>query len=145
MHILIIEDDERIAKNLRLMLEEVGFQASCVKTAEDGLYQTEEETYDAVILDWMLPDEDGIAICKKLRSKKNGIPILMLTAKSQIEDKIEALNTGVDDYLSKPFIKQELIARLKALIRRASIAQGSPSIKIADDNQHKYNRSKTGK
>lgn len=130
MHILVIEDDERIANNVKKLLESADYQTTISKNGEDGLYQALEETYDVIILDWMLPDQDGIEICKKIRLKKNTTPIIMLTAKSQLENKIEGLNVGADDYLTKPFDGQELLARIKALIRRQSGKSQSPIIKI---------------
>ena len=131
MHILVIEDDERIASNIKKLLESTGFQATVAPNGEEGLYQSEEETYDVIILDLMLPDQDGIEICKKIRQKKNTTPIIMLTAKSQLENKIEGLNVGADDYLTKPFESKELLARIKALIRRKSGKTQSPLIKIS--------------
>ena len=130
MHILIIEDDERIAKNVKIFLEANGFQTTISADGEDGLFQAEEETFDAIVMDWMLPDISGVDICKRLRQKNNPVPILMLTAKSQLEDKIKGLSFGADDYLTKPFAKEELIVRIKALIRRAASTNGSPIIKI---------------
>lgn len=130
MHILIIEDDERIANNIKKLLESADFKTTVATNGEDGLYQAIEETYDVIILDWMLPDQDGIEVCKKIRQKKNTTPIIILTAKSQLENKIEGLNVGADDYLTKPFEGQELLARIKALIRRQSGKTQSPLIKI---------------
>jgi DNA-binding response OmpR family regulator len=130
MHILIVEDDDRIAKNIKKILESDNFKVTIAANGEDGLYQAVEETYDVIILDWMLPDQDGITICKKIRQKKNTTPIIILTAKSQLENKIEGLNVGADDYLTKPFEGQELLARVKALIRRQSGRTQSPVIKI---------------
>lgn len=130
MHILIVEDDDRIAKNIKKILESDNFKVTIAANGEDGLYQAVEETYDVIILDWMLPDQDGITVCKKIRQKKNTTPIIILTAKSQLENKIEGLNVGADDYLTKPFEGQELLARVKALIRRQSGRTQSPVIKI---------------
>ncbi len=130
MHILVIEDDERIAANLKTILSKSGFQVTVSRNGEDGLFQAEEEGYDAVILDWMLPDTDGVVLCTKLRAKHNPVPILMLTAKSQVEDKVESLSSGADDYLTKPFNREELIARVKALIRRSGATKGSPLVRI---------------
>ncbi|MCL4364683.1 response regulator transcription factor [Patescibacteria group bacterium] len=132
MHILIIEDDERIAGNIKILLKASGYQTTVSENGEDGLFQAEEENFDAIVMDWMLPDISGVDICKKLRQKNNPVPILMLTAKSQLDDKIKGLSYGADDYLTKPFAKEELIVRIKALIRRATSTNGSPSIKIAD-------------
>ncbi|MBI5122763.1 response regulator transcription factor, partial [Candidatus Roizmanbacteria bacterium] len=130
MHILIIEDDERIAGNIKKILESADFQTTIAANGEEGQYLAEEETYDVIILDWMLPDRDGIEICKKIRQKKNTTPVIMLTAKSQLENKIEGLNVGADDYLTKPFEGEELLARVRALIRRQSGKSQPPLIKI---------------
>lgn len=130
MHILIIEDDERIANNLKKLLETAGFQTTVASNGEEGIFQALEETYDVIVLDWMLPDYDGIEVCRKIRKKKNTTPVIMLTAKSQLENKIEGLNVGADDYLTKPFEGRELLARIKALIRRRSGKTQSPLIKI---------------
>ncbi len=132
MHILVIEDDERIGENLKTFLKKERFQTTVVNNAEDGLFQAEEESYDVVVIDWMLPDGSGIDICRKLRSKNRAVPILMLTAKSQTEDKVEGLASGADDYLTKPFAKEELVARIKSLIRRSAETKGSPIIKIGN-------------
>jgi len=132
MHILIVEDDKRITSNIEKILIAQGYQVTTSYNAEEGLYLAKEEKYDAVILDWMLPDESGIKLCEKLRTQHNPTPILMLTAKSQLEDKVEGLTSGADDYLTKPFAKEELLARIKALIRRSLKTEGSPLIEIAD-------------
>ena len=132
MHILLIEDDVRIAINIKKFLVKENFLITHVKNAEDALFQAETETYDVIILDWMLPDQDGPSICQTLRSKLNTTPILMLTAKSQIEDKVEGLASGADDYLTKPFSFEELLARIKALIRRKSGVTQSPLIVVND-------------
>lgn len=130
MHVLIIEDDPRIADNLKIFLKEDDYQVTIANTFEDGLYLAEEETYDALIVDWMLPKGSGLEICRKIRAKSISTPILMLTAKSQVEDKVEGLTSGADDYLTKPFAKAELMARVKSLIRRDSTTKGVPVIKI---------------
>lgn len=132
MHILIIEDDSVISRNLKKILENEKFQVTTAANAQDGLYQAVEESYDVIILDRMLPDEDGDAVCRKIREKNITTPILMLTARSQLEDKVEGLVSGADDYLTKPFAKEELIARIKALIRRKSGPSLSPVIKIGN-------------
>lgn len=132
MHILIVEDDATIANNLTKMFDASGITSTVSKSASDGLFMAETESYDAIILDWMLPDGEGITICKKLRETKNQSPIIMLTAKSQIEDKIEGLETGADDYLTKPFAFEELLARVKALVRRKIGKSPSPEIVISN-------------
>lgn len=132
MHVLIIEDDARIARNIKKMLESSDILATVAPDAEKGIYYSKSETYDVVILDWMLPDKEGIEVCRLIRSHNNTTPIIMLTAKSQLEDKIEGLSTGADDYLTKPFAMEELLARVNALIRRGGRESASPLIQIAD-------------
>lgn len=132
MRILIVEDDERIGKNIQKMLEKERFIGDLVKNAEDALYKAEIEEYDVIILDRMLPDKEGIEVCRTLRKNRNKSAILMLTAKVQVEDKVEGLNEGADDYLTKPFDMKELISRVKALVRRKSGISQTPVISIYD-------------
>ncbi len=122
MKILIVEDTEKLAKYMKQMLEEESY---AVDVVGDGL--TAERriiggSYDAVILDIMLPEQDGIVTCKKVRAEGNTTPILMLTAKGELEDRIEGLDSGADDYLIKPFAMEELLARVRALLRRPTTA-----------------------
>lgn len=133
MHILLVEDDFRIATNIKKFLVKEDFLVTHVENGEDALFQIESENYDVIILDWMLPDKNGTTICKAIRLKhKNTTPILMLTAKSQVEDKIKGLTSGADDYLTKPFSFEELLARIKALIRRKSGTTQPSLITIKD-------------
>lgn len=119
MRILVIEDNHKIANAIKKGLEQESF---AVDTAFEGLKGYDlaaTEDYDVIILDLMLPEMDGITICKKLREEENiHTPILILTAKGQVEDRVEGLNCGADDYLTKPFSFSELLARIKALSRR---------------------------
>lgn len=144
MHVLIIEDDNIIARNIQKMLKTAGITSTISLSGEDGIYKSEVGTYDVIILDWMLPDISGIEVCKKIREKDNKTPVIMLTAKSQLEDKIQGLDTGADDYLTKPFAMEELIARVKALIRRKSGETVSPILSVADltlnTNTHEVKR-----
>lgn len=133
MRILIIEDDTRIADNISEYLKvKANFSTQISNTFEDAEYLLSTENYDCLILDWMLPDGDGMELLKIARNKEITTPIIMLTAKSQIEDKITGLESGADDYLTKPFALAELLARIKTLIRRRSLASASPLIKIRD-------------
>jgi DNA-binding response OmpR family regulator len=120
MKVLIIEDNEKLARSLKRGLEQEGFAADCLFDGESGQKRLEvtDHAYDLVILDIMLPKKDGIAVCKELRAQHISIPILMLTAKDTVPDKINGLNHGADDYLIKPFSFDELVARLRALLRR---------------------------
>jgi len=131
MNILIVEDDKKIANYSKEGFEEENFCVDVVYNGEDGLKKIKNNTYDAIILDWMLPGIDGIEVCKKIRSLEIVTPIIMLTAKVFIEDKVLGLNSGADDYVSKPFYFEELLARVNALIRRASYDKNL-DIKIED-------------
>lgn len=126
MRILVIEDDSKIANAIKRGLELKGYAADIVYDADSGFSHAIDSDYDLVILDRMLPGSmDGIALCKKVREQKVGVPILMLTARGTIGDKIEGLNSGADDYLVKPFSFDELIARVKALLRRPPTHTGT--------------------
>lgn len=118
MKILIIEDEEKIANSIKKGLLQEMFVIDVAYNGQEGLNLALTEKYNLIILDRMLPGIDGIEICKKIRLKKIKTPILFLTAKGQIEDKVQGLNFGADDYLIKPFAFSELLARVKALIRR---------------------------
>jgi len=118
MRILVIEDEHKIANSIKKGLEQEAFAVDVAYEGETGYDLASTEDYDAIILDLLLPGIDGMTICKKLREEKIHTPILILTAKGQLEDKIEGLNAGADDYLVKPFAFEELLARIRALIRR---------------------------
>jgi two-component system, OmpR family, copper resistance phosphate regulon response regulator CusR len=124
MKILIIEDNEKLAESIKRGLEQEGFSADCLLDGESGQRRIEARTdaYNAVILDVMLPKKDGLAVCHDLRAKNISIPILMLTARDTMLDKITGLNIGADDYLVKPFSFDELVARLHSLMRRGRLA-----------------------
>ena len=119
MRILIIEDERRLSNIVKKGLVEDGFAVDQAFDGEEGLYLAESESYDLIILDIMLPKINGLDVCRSLRGKKIITPILMLTAKTTVEDKVEGLNVGADDYLTKPFAFTELKARLQALLRRS--------------------------
>ncbi|MBI2338094.1 response regulator transcription factor [Candidatus Daviesbacteria bacterium] len=118
MRILLIEDEKRLSETIKKGLAESGFAVDQAFDGEEGLYLGQSETYDVIILDLMLPKLDGITVCKKLRDKKIAVPILMLTAKAQVENRVTGLDAGADDYLTKPFEFVELKARINALLRR---------------------------
>lgn len=132
MRILIIEDDEQIAENIHAMLENKSYAADIANNAEEGLVKINDNPYDLIILDWMLPDKDGPEVCSIIRKQSISVPILMLTAKTQPEDIIVGLDSGADDYLTKPFAIGELIARVRALLRRSNPIVPDPTIKIDD-------------
>ena len=121
MKLLIIEDEKDIAVPLKLSLEAKGFLVDFVDNGRDGLEEARLNNYDCVLLDLNLPELDGIELAKKLREESNTTPIIMLTARSQIYDKLKGFETGADDYVTKPFNLEELIARINAVIKRNSV------------------------
>ncbi len=123
MRILIIEDDKKAAQLLAKGLREERFVVDLAHTGETGEGLASVNSYDAIVLDWLLPDKDGISVCRDLRRHKVSTPILMLTARDALEDRVTGLNTGADDYLTKPFGFVELLARLRALLRRSEITR----------------------
>ena len=131
MRILVIEDEHRIANAIKKGLEIEKHTVDVAYDGEEGFDLASTETYGLIILDLMLPKKDGVAICTDLRSLKIHTPILMLTAKSQIQDKVNGLNAGADDYLTKPFSFEELLARVKALGRRTKQAE-SNTLQVKD-------------
>ncbi len=120
MRLLVVDDEHRIANTIKKGLEQEHYAVDVAYSGTDGYDLASTEEYDVIILDVMLPGMDGIEICRTLRKENNHTPILILTAKSQIEDKINGLDTGADDYLTKPFAFEELMARIRALSRRPS-------------------------
>jgi len=119
MRLLLVEDDARIARFVAKGLREQSYAVDVVANGDDALYQAEINTYDLIVLDVMIPGRDGFAVCRALRTAGQKIPILMLTAKDAVEDRIAGLDFGADDYLTKPFEFRELLARLRALLRRS--------------------------
>lgn len=131
MRILIVEDELRLASVIKKGLIEEGFAVDTASDGEEGQYLAQSESYDLIILDIMLPKVDGLTICKKLRSVNVKTPVLMLTAKSTIEEKVAGLDSGADDYLTKPFAFLELRSRIHALIRRSK-QESSPILRVSD-------------
>jgi two-component system OmpR family response regulator len=130
MRILVVEDEPRLLRNLAKALREEGYAVDTAETGDEGLYKAENYGYDAVVLDVMLPGLDGWSVLERLRKKKQ-TPVLMLTARDAPRDRVRGLDTGADDYLVKPFDLTELLARLRALIRRAA-GQARPSLEVRD-------------
>ena len=124
MRLLLIEDNAKLVEHLRKGLEAAGFAVDAFGTAEDGDAALETTRYDVVVLDLGLPDGDGRVVLRKLRARGDATPILILTARDALADKVDGLNAGADDYLLKPFAIEELIARLRALLRRPGAALG---------------------
>lgn len=131
MRILIVEDERRLSDIIKKGLIEEGFAVDQAFDGEEGQYLIESESYDVIVMDILLPKIDGIKICQNIRQKQNTVPILILTAKTQVEDRVIGLQAGADDYLAKPFAFIELKARLQALLRR-SHHQISMVLKIND-------------
>lgn len=125
MRILVVEDEHRIANNIKTGLEQENYAVDVAYDGVSGYDLAATEDYDLIILDLMLPGKSGWEICHALRAEKIQTPILMLTAKSQVEDKVTGLDSGADDYLTKPFAFEELLARLRALVRRPQRAEES--------------------
>ena len=132
MRILLVEDDARIGKNLKTILERNSYSVDLSVSIYEAKEHIQVETYDLFIFDWVLPDGTGIELCKFIRSTSLQTPVLILTAKTQLEDKVEGLDAGADDYLTKPFEKDELLARVRALMRRKEQDVVSPITKVAD-------------
>lgn len=124
MRVLVVEDDPPLLRSLAATLREESFAVDTAADGDEGLSRAVEGIYDAVVLDVMLPKLDGWAVLAALRRRKNKTPVLMLTARDTVPDRVRGLNSGADDYLTKPFDNDELVARLHALIRRA---HGEPS------------------
>src|ERR1700674_5739248 len=120
MRLLLVEDDARIARFVAKGLREQAYAVDVSNTGDDALYQAAINTYDLVILDVMIPGRDGFEVCGELRKSGQRMPILMLTARDAVEDRITGLDRGADDYLTKPFEVRELLARLRALLRRSA-------------------------
>src|SRR5262245_21907625 len=132
--ILVVEDDPSIVTLLDYNLAAAGFEVMASASAEDGQMLLAEQLFDLVILDWMLPDMSGIELCARLRrpGKAPPVPILMLTARGEEADRVRGLATGADDYVTKPFSVPELLARVKALLRRAAPARVSEVLSVGD-------------
>jgi DNA-binding response OmpR family regulator len=131
MRLLLVEDDARIARFVAKGLREQAYAVDVAGSGDDALYQTAVNTYDLVILDVMIPAPDGFTVCRELRTSGQRMPILMLTARDAVEDRIAGLDHGADDYLTKPFEFRELLARLRALLRRSGELRPS-KIAVAD-------------
>jgi len=131
MRLLLVEDDVRIARFVAKGLRERSYAVDVAGNGDDALYQAEINTYDLVILDVMIPGRNGFEVCRELRASGQKIPVLMLTAKDAVEDRIAGLDFGADDYLTKPFEFRELLARLRALLRRSGELR-APRIEVGD-------------
>ena len=131
MRILVVEDERKIAGFIRQGLEEQGFAVESCSNGDDAFTLATTRPYDAIVLDIMLPGRDGLSILRGLRERKNAVPVVLLTARSTLNERIEGLNLGADDYLTKPFYIEELIARIHAVTRRTH--EGQISLLQIDD------------
>jgi two-component system OmpR family response regulator len=118
VRVLVVEDTERMAELLRRGLQEEGYAVDVVANAEDAVWMASEHPYDGIVLDIMLPDGDGVDVCRRIRQAGRWAPVLMLTARDGVQDRVRGLDAGADDYLTKPFAFSELLARMRAVMRR---------------------------
>jgi two-component system copper resistance phosphate regulon response regulator CusR len=131
MRLLVIEDEKKVARFIKKGLEEEGYAVDLASDGEEGLARTLDQVHDLIILDIALPKIDGLQVLKKLRERKVPTPVLLLTVRATIEDKVLGLDSGADDYLTKPFAFQELLARIRALLRRKAEV-GPPLLRVED-------------
>ena len=131
MRLLVIEDEKKVARFIKKGLEEEGYAVDLASDGEEGLARVLDQVHDLIILDIALPKMDGLQLLKKLRGKKVPAPVLLLTVRATIEDKVLGLDSGADDYLTKPFAFQELLARIRALLRRKA-GVGPPLLQVED-------------
>jgi len=126
MRILVVEDDKKIASFVSKGLKEAGFAVDVANDGVDGLHLGETEPYDAAVVDIMLPGLDGISLIERLRTKRITTPVIILSAKRSVDDRVKGLQSGGDDYMTKPFSFSELLARIHALIRRSTPGSRNP-------------------
>ena len=132
MRLLLIEDDKKIALFVKTGLKEAGFAVDHALDGHDGLHLALTEPYDVAVIDLMLPGLDGLSIIKAMRNREINIPVIILSAKRTVDDRVEGLKAGGDDYLTKPFAFTELLVRVQALIRRSSLVTSPFELKVAD-------------
>src|ERR671914_1349050 len=131
MRVLIVEDEVKLAGLLRRGLTEEGLSVDVARSGDDGLWMARATDYDAIVLDVMLPGTNGLDVCRQLREAGRWAPVLMLTARDAVEDRVSGLDAGADDYLTKPFSFAELLARLRALARRGA-GERPAELEVAD-------------
>ncbi|HEV8565007.1 MAG TPA: response regulator transcription factor [Actinomycetota bacterium] len=131
MRVLVVEDHDRMADVIRRGFREEGYAVDVASTGEDGAWLATENDYDAIVLDVMLPGIDGFETCRRLRDAGRWAPVLMLTARDAVEDRIRGLDSGADDYLTKPFSFAELLARIRALLRRG-VSERPAALRVGD-------------
>ena len=130
--ILVVDDDQKLLKMVRRTLMYEGFEVVTAATGQEALAKMQAETPDLLVLDWMMPELDGLELLYHLRAARDEVPVLMLTARDAVEDRVEGLDRGADDYLVKPFAPSELLARLRALLRRSNISKVEEPLIYAD-------------
>jgi two-component system response regulator MprA len=130
--ILIAEDDRGVRQSLERALKFEGYEISAVKDGSEALDALQDATTDLVLLDVLMPHVDGLTVCRRLRASGNGVPVLMLTARHEVRDRVAGLDAGADDYLVKPFALEELLARVRALLRRNVSPDGAETLTVAD-------------
>ncbi len=147
MRVLIVEDEQRLVRLLKRVLEEERYVVETAFDGEEGLEKAGMGEYDLIVLDVMLPRRSGVEVCRWLRAHQIATPVLLLTARDQLEDKVLGLDAGADDYLTKPFAFEELLARLRALARRPPTTPTQPLLQVADLtldlNRHEVKRAGT--
>ncbi|HEX3245460.1 MAG TPA: two-component system response regulator RppA [Chloroflexota bacterium] len=131
MRILVVEDEHKLAAVIRRGLEEHGYAVDVAYDGDDALNMAEVEPYDLIVLDIMLPGIDGLTVCRRLRSGRRNMPVLMLTARDTVDDRVAGLDAGADDYLVKPFAFRELLARVRALLRRDGLSK-DPVLRVGN-------------
>jgi len=131
MRILVVEDEHKLAAVVRRGLEEHGYAVDVAYDGDDALAMAQAEPYDLIVLDIMLPGIDGITVCQRLREARKNMPVLMLTARDTVDDRVAGLDAGADDYLVKPFAFRELLARVRALLRRDGLSR-DPILRVGD-------------
>lgn len=119
MNVLFVEDEIKIANFVRAGLKEQGFVVDYFDNGDDGYFQAVHNDYDVIVLDIMVPGKDGLAILKQLRRSGHNVPVILLTARNELDDRLQGLNLGADDYIAKPFFVEELVARIHAVVRRS--------------------------
>jgi len=118
VRLLVVEDEPKMADVIRRALTRAGYAVDVAVDGEEALWAAEENNYDALVLDAVIPAPDGFEVCRRLRTSENGVPVLLLTARDAVADRVAGLDAGADDYLTKPFAFEELLARVRALVRR---------------------------
>lgn len=134
MRLLLAEDEQALSRALKAILERNNYSVDCAFDGQEALDYLDADNYDGAILDIMMPKVDGITVLREIRGKGNNLPVLLLTAKSEVDDKVEGLDAGADDYLTKPFNSRELLARIRAMTRVRSAGQTSGGTRITVGN-----------